>query len=331
MNVIRRALGVLRLPDLSVDANCHAIGIYISSRGICGKTLREKVDKPAPFPYEKKNFYPYIHGLYDDCRDRFDENSAIICVEGMPHAGKSKLAAGLAEELDMKYYPAVSMDEIYKQPNGDDIRNYRDVLPGNVYPWDVNDFLKDPKNKHNGRLQVEIYKLRFMQYANAVTHLLSTGQGVILEQNPYSDVAFTEAMIECGYISKQVEEWYKIMILSTHCEILHPHLIVYLDSPVNEIEKRIKEKHGQIPPALATKFLETLNNRYKYGYLPEISQHSEMLVYDWTEMGDEEVVVEDIERINFDRQLDPDNQLFKDWRKLEFRHQWNDIRYRLGT
>ena len=60
------------------------------------------------------------------------------------------------------------------------------------------------------------------------------------------------------------------MILSTHCEILHPHLIVYLDSPVNEIEKRIKEKHGQIPPALATKFLETLNNRYKYGYLPEI-------------------------------------------------------------
>lgn len=37
---------------------------------------------------------------------------------------------------------------------------------------------------------------------------------------------------------------------------------------------------------------------YKQQYLKDISQHAELLVYDWSEPGETEVIVEDIERIS---------------------------------
>lgn len=46
-----------------------------------------------------------------------------------------------------------------------------------------------------------------------------------------------------------------------------------------------------------TKFLETMENVYKRNFLKDISTHAELLVYDWSNGGDTELVVEDIERI----------------------------------
>lgn len=49
------------------------------------------------------------------------------------------------------------------------------------------------------------------------------------------------------------------------------------------------------------------------------SEHAELLVYDWSEGGDVEVVVEDIESIDFDRFEKHDKKL-KDWR---FGKEWD--------
>lgn len=40
-----------------------------------------------------------------------------------------------------------------------------------------------------------------------------------------------------------------------------------------------------------------MENVYKRSFLKDISTHSELLVYDWSNGGDTELVVEDIERI----------------------------------
>lgn len=45
------------------------------------------------------------------------------------------------------------------------------------------------------------------------------------------------------------------------------------------------------------KFLETLDEVYKQDFLKNISTHAEILVYDWTNGGESDLVVEDIERI----------------------------------
>lgn len=43
------------------------------------------------------------------------------------------------------------------------------------------------------------------------------------------------------------------------------------------------------------------------------STHAELLVYDWSEEGDVEILVEDIERIDFNKYDEDDSQL-SDWR-----------------
>lgn len=55
-----------------------------------------------------------------------------------------------------------------------------------------------------------------------------------------------------------------------------------------------------------------------------LSIHSELLIYDWSDGGDVEVVVEDIERLDIDSYTDYDEKM-KDWR-LKYLDEWNDAR-----
>jgi NADH dehydrogenase (ubiquinone) 1 alpha subcomplex subunit 10 len=57
------------------------------------------------------------------------------------------------------------------------------------------------------------------------------------------------------------------------------------------------------------------------------SPYTELLVYDWSKHGDVEVVVEDIERIDFDNYRTEDTKL-EDWRILENEWDWNIVRHR---
>ena len=53
------------------------------------------------------------------------------------------------------------------------------------------------------------------------------------------------------------------------------------------------------------------------------SKHAQILIYDWSDKGDPEVVVEDIERVNFD--FDKHNPLMCDW-KLPDEWSWCEKR-----
>lgn len=65
---------------------------------------------------------------------------------------------------------------------------------------------------------------------------------------------------------------------------------------------------------------------YKQQFLKEISSHAEILVYDWSSGGDTEVVVEDIERIDFNAfEKDFYNKKMKDWR-LPLENMWTEAR-----
>jgi hypothetical protein len=59
------------------------------------------------------------------------------------------------------------------------------------------------------------------------------------------------------------------------------------------------------------------------------SKHSELLVYDWSSHGDIEVVVEDIERINFD-DYETEDPKMEDWRSLSNEWEWHDVRNRFA-
>lgn len=75
-----------------------------------------------------------------------------------------------------------------------------------------------------------------MQYIDAMAHVLSTGQGVVLDRSCFSDFVFVEAMEKSGFLSKGARSVYYDIRKNTITELLKPHLVVYLDVPVSGVK-----------------------------------------------------------------------------------------------
>ena len=104
-------------------------------------------------------------------------------------------------------------------------------------------------------------------------------------------------------------------------ELMKPHLVVYLDSPADVVTENLKSRGQGEEKTLTPQFLETMEEAYKLKFLRDIETHAELLVYDWSQKGDSEVVVEDIERLDFERyDEDIHNTKMEDWR---LRKDWN--------
>ncbi|XP_028175884.1 NADH dehydrogenase [ubiquinone] 1 alpha subcomplex subunit 10, mitochondrial isoform X2 [Ostrinia furnacalis] len=293
---------------------------FVQHRGIAGKALRDSLPppppKPAPFDYENKD-YTWLRSLFDRTTHRFDDNSKVIVVEGPVAVGKTEFAAALAEDLGMKHFKEANMDHHYKRPNGCDLRMFDDQIPEDCRTFDHVNFNQCPNHRLAGNFQIMTYSARYSQYIDALAHLFNTGQGVVLERSPYSDFVFLEAMLSQNYISKGVKSVYYELRNATIEELLRPHLVIYLDLPVDGVVKAIKQRnleHEVRGKALTPKFLTEVEKQYKSKYLRDISTHAELLVYDWSGGGEVDVVIEDIERLDFDKYTEREDPKMKDWR-----------------
>lgn len=312
---------------------CVAIQAF-SQRSISSKALRQGLpaqQKPAPFPYKEKR-YNFLRALFDPTTSRLDENSKLIVVEGPPAAGKGALAKELADELGMAYFKAPTQADSYINAYGFDLRKLDHKLPESCQSYDETDFLKDPL-KHDGakaaRFQIMKFYLRYKSYLDALAHILNTGQGVVMDRSPYSDFVYANAMVETGIIKKSVLNYYNRIRKTTLPSIWRPHLVVYLDVPATEVRRRIEtrnrpfEKDSKVStPA----YLQSIEDSYKKSFLKDMSDHAEVLVYDWTTACDSEIVVEDIERLDFEKYGVYDSKM-KDWRRYD-KWDWNTHRHK---
>ncbi|XP_041969499.1 NADH dehydrogenase [ubiquinone] 1 alpha subcomplex subunit 10, mitochondrial [Aricia agestis] len=303
----------------------------IHKRTIMGKALRETLPprdpKPPPFDYVNKH-YTWLRSLLDRTTHRFDENSKLIVVDGPVAVGKTKFAAALAEDLGMKHFEEANMDIHYIRPNGIDLRIFDDKIPEDTRTFDHVNFNRDPNHRLAGNYQIMMYIARYNQYIDALAHIFNTGQGVVLERSPFSDFIFLEAMFAERYLSKGVKSVYYELKANTIGDILRPHLVIYLDIPVEKVQENVKTRglqHEVQGKALTPNFLKEIERQYKNHYLREISTHAELLVYDWTGGGDVEIVVEDIERLNFEQYTERVEPKMKDWR-LPREVDWADKR-----
>lgn len=171
----------------------------------------------------------------DRTTHRFDENSKVIVVEGPVAVGKTEFACALAEDLGMKHFKEANMDYHYIQPNGCDLRMFDELIPEDTRTFDHVSFNKCPQHRLAGNFQIMMYIARYSQYIDALAHLLNTGQGVVLERSPYSDFVFLEAMYSQKFISKGVKSVYYELRNATIEELMRPHLVIYLDLPVDGV------------------------------------------------------------------------------------------------
>nr|XP_009927513.1 PREDICTED: NADH dehydrogenase [ubiquinone] 1 alpha subcomplex subunit 10, mitochondrial isoform X2 [Haliaeetus albicilla] len=267
--------------------------------------------------------------LGDRATKKFTEYSKIFTVEGNLSSGKGKLAQQIAEKLGMKYFPEADIHYL------DRITGDGTLLHEKFNGFcNLERFYNDPKcpDGHSYRLQAWLFGNRVLQYADALEHLLTTGQGVVMERSPYSDFVFLDAMFKQGYIHKRCLDHYNEIKDISICEFLPPHLVIYIDVPVPEVQKRIQEKgehavffcnekfykihlllktslcschfRSHVQPyekKVSALYLQNIEDAYKKTFLPEISETSEVLQYTATEAEDVEKVTEDIEYLKFDK------------------------------
>uniref|UniRef100_A0A8B9FP48 NADH dehydrogenase [ubiquinone] 1 alpha subcomplex subunit 10, mitochondrial n=1 Tax=Amazona collaria TaxID=241587 RepID=A0A8B9FP48_9PSIT len=207
--------------------------------------------------------------LGDRATKRFTERSKVFTVEGNLSSGKGKLAQQIAEKLGMKYFPEADIHYLNR------ITGDGTLLPEKFNGFcNLERFYNDPKcsDGHSYRLQNWLFGNRVLQYADALEHLLSTG----------------------------LDHYKEIKEISI-CEFLPPHLVIYIDVPVPEVQKRIQDKGEPYEKKVSSSYLQHIEDAYKKTFLPEISETSEILQYTASEAEDVEKVAEDIEYLKFDK------------------------------
>ncbi|XP_049583272.1 NADH dehydrogenase [ubiquinone] 1 alpha subcomplex subunit 10, mitochondrial [Syngnathus scovelli] len=236
----------------------------------------------------------WAYALGERTTPRLKQFSKIISVDGNLASGKGALAQNLADKLGMLYMP---------EPD----TFYLDKMTGEKEPLSIDfngmcsleKFYADPKaaDGNSYRLQLWMYNMRLLQYSEAIEHLLTTGQGVILERSPFSDMVFLDAMFKQGYIRKECVQHYNEIKGISICEFLPPHLVVYVDVPAEEVHKKLQQSGKNVP----LPYLKSIEDSYKKSFLPEIGEKSELLAYDATQIQDVERVAEDIEYLKFEK------------------------------
>ncbi|KAF6115212.1 NADH:ubiquinone oxidoreductase subunit A10 [Phyllostomus discolor] len=232
-----------------------------------------------------RRFGPLAFVLGDKTTKKLTDSSKVITVDGNICSGKSKVAKGIADKLGMRHFPEAGVH--YVDSTTGDGRSLDMELSGNC---SLEKFYDNPKSNDGNsyRLQSWLYANRLLQYADALEHLLSTGQGVVLERSVYSDFVFLDAMYKQGFIRKQCVEHYNEVKKVTICQLLPPHVTVYLDVPVPEIQSRIQKKGDPHEMKITPAYLQAIEDAYKKAFLPEMSGKSEVLQYSGREAQDAE-------------------------------------------
>jgi NADH dehydrogenase (ubiquinone) 1 alpha subcomplex subunit 10 len=298
---------------------CSKFGqLDVLSAGITGRTARtgDPPPKPEPWPYLEKGYSNWTFWI-DKTLKRFDDNTKLITVEGPPAAGKTQLAKALAEELEFKYFPMVTMDYRYINSYGFDIRTVDERLPKACRYMDERRFIENPRQENAPSMIFSLLQTKYSQYMDVLMHMFNTGQGVVMERCPYTDLAFADAAARVGYLDKQERLGYERHYNAAIPDLLRPHLIIYLDASVDTVLNNFKKRGLGEEKTYNEDYLSTLEDSYKRKVLVELEKHAEMLVYDWNSPGDFEAVVEDIERINFEPffvNYSWRDEKMKDWR-----------------
>lgn len=238
----------------------------------------------------KYGFWAYTLG--ERTTKRFGPNSKIVTVDGNLASGKGKLAQELAQKLDMKYFPEADQFYIDKA-----------YLDGKILPTkycgicSLEKFYEDPKspNGNSYRLQNWMFGMRMLQYSDALEHLLSTGQGVVLERSPYSDFVFLEAMLKNGYIRPECVAHYNEAKDVSIDEFLPPHIVVYVDVPAADVYKKIQAEGDAFEKKVTQSYLQSIEDAYKTSFLPKIRETTEVLEYAGGDALNVEQVAEDVE------------------------------------
>jgi len=294
--------------------------MILGARSIMGKALRGDVERPQSqiFPHETKDF-TWWRELFDRTTTKMDSNSRIIVVDGAHAIGKTDVAKQLAEEFDMKFMPYKRMSDYYINYYGEDMNDYSVYFPDIFKPYDERDFSRNPTGPIEGcgdRYHLNVWLEKVNHYVYALKHLYNTGQGVVIESNPWGDYAHLEAAFNQRWMDRATRDAIKKSYHIGLHRLQRPHVLVYLDAPAETVMRNIKARGNpwdkDSPVWTNKRYLNDIYNEMKRRFLHNFQKHSHVLVYDWSSPGEMDIVVDDIEKLECDW-TDEYDDLLRDW------------------
>ena len=193
----------------------------------------------------------------------------MLIIEGLIGVGKTTLSDNLGKEL-----------------------NYR-VMHGSVddNPY-LEKFYQDPK-RYALEMQFWLMSRRFAMHREAIEHIWSTGQGVIMDRSIYGDAIFAKKNFQDGNIDETGYSNYLAMRDVMFRHLMVPQICLYLAADVNICQTRIAGRQRTCESNIPTEYLLGLNKLYQ-NLLEELrAKGSRVLTIDWNTFKDtSEVLIE---------------------------------------
>uniref|UniRef100_UPI00358ED8D2 NADH dehydrogenase [ubiquinone] 1 alpha subcomplex subunit 10, mitochondrial-like isoform X1 n=1 Tax=Myxine glutinosa TaxID=7769 RepID=UPI00358ED8D2 len=217
----------------------------------------------------------------------------VVVLDGNLAAGKTTLGQLVAEKIGFLYTNEAIMSSLEDQQQEKVL--HLPYLNGEL--GSLERFYDDPESSDDNafRLQLCMFYTRLLQYADALKHLFKTGQGVVLDRSIYSDFVFLETMHRQGFIPKHYVQMYNEMKQNVFVKLPAPHVVIYLDVSIHEIQRRLVVRGRPFEQNISDCYLKEIEDVYKERFLPQMHQTSAVLHYDWSNFGDVDKVVADIE------------------------------------
>lgn len=164
-------------------------------------------------------------------------------LKGNVGSGKSVFAQNLADQLGMRYFPELNLDTAYVTEEGFDYRSFNEHLPLQARFPDLPDVFEYRHPTQAAALQHILYRMRFMNYVNALTHLYQTGQGCVVERSPWSDSVFADHLKNENFYSSSFGNFYWMMRSQTISFLQRPHLVIYIDVDADKCLETIQKRN----------------------------------------------------------------------------------------
>lgn len=162
----------------------------------------------------------------------------LIIIEGLIGVGKTVLAEKLSSALNYK---------MMKEP-----------VEENPY---LEKFYDNPK-RYALEMQFWLMSRRFAMHREAVEHLWSTGQGVVMDRSIYGDAVFAKKNHLDGNIDVMGYQNYMNMRNAMFRYLLVPHLTLYLEASVDICLKRINSRSRDCEQTIPEDYLAGLEKLY---------------------------------------------------------------------
>lgn len=287
--------------------------INITKRDFSIDQIGKRNDKPYDYKTKKYGLWGQI---FDSTLNRMGDNSLIITVDGNFGSGKTEFAQKLAKAIDFKYAREPDLNtHLYQQTNGENTRDIINEIVGENQRFridSIEEWHSNPSFKSTIALQHNFYNIRWMQMRTALLHLMSTGQGVVLERSVFSDQVISQSLYDNNFLSDEAFRFYlRDLVPNTIEELWRPHVMVYLEKSPEDCLKTIKEKgkpHEKDSKVYNLEFLKSMDKNYKKNFLPGMRNELHVLTYDAKD-AEAERVMEDLELLDFE-----DQTKFNDWR-----------------